>query len=487
MIKEHFKIHDKHQFEIKFDYELDKKKSKLNYKIDTYIFIPKSLDIHKSTYNKNDFYNDIQSYIRFKTPVFLLSQISRIDDSPITKINLVIEKLLINPSKKNINDFEYQMKMLCCIFKSSIRDHIKFIRSKTNPNDITELIDQYIKHTHKIILDFRKLRKKINVPIIKKNTFSVFLFADEYISLLIEKANFELLELIDNNPDVSLDKIKSILHKFIENDVFYRQENNYNSIAKVNDDNESLIFRFSILKKYFESVLFLNVNKSNEGKVLEQLLLGIAAGLSMIFATAIAFWGHFKYGNYTMQIFIIFVISYIFKDRIKELSRIFFQNMIFNSLYDHKINIFIDKINRIGIFKENFHFSKCQNLPKDVKEIRYKTKTQEFDNKFSEENIIVYQKNIHLFPKIYKKIFHDYKIEGINDIFRFNVSKLLYKMDNPSKQIFILDSKGYKKIFGKRVYHLNMIIKYSANQNIRYNHFRIILTKKGIKRIEFVA
>jgi len=45
MIFDKVKIHDKHSFEIKFNYKLDKNKEIKSYKINSYFFIPDSLVI----------------------------------------------------------------------------------------------------------------------------------------------------------------------------------------------------------------------------------------------------------------------------------------------------------------------------------------------------------------------------------------------------------------------------------------------------------
>jgi hypothetical protein len=45
----------------------------------------------------------------------------------------------------------------------------------------------------------------------------------------------------------------------------------------------------------------------------------------------------------------------------------------------------------------------------------------------------------------------------------------------------------YRKIYGERVYHMNMIIKYSMKNIALYKRFRIVLNQDGIKRIENVV
>jgi hypothetical protein len=69
---------------------------------------------------------------------------------------------------------------------------------------------------------------------------------------------------------------------------------------------------------------------------------------------------------------------------------------------------------------------------------------------------------------------------------RFNIERFLSKMDNPAKPIFVIHENGFKQIFAKRVYHLNLIIKYTFDNKSIYRRFRIILSRRGIRSIEMV-
>ena len=66
--------HDRYQIELKLGYPLTPGKE-TRYRIDTYLFLPASLGINNSTYTRTEFYRDIQTYIRMKTPSLLLEQI----------------------------------------------------------------------------------------------------------------------------------------------------------------------------------------------------------------------------------------------------------------------------------------------------------------------------------------------------------------------------------------------------------------------------
>ena len=324
-------------------------------------------------------------------------------------------------------------------------------------------------------------------PIIDGKIFSIYLFADEYLSLLIESYTYELLELLKEKEITNSEEYKNKLLSLIKSEIDYRKENQYPSIPDEYSDNEGLIFRSGVLKKYMGSVLFLNTRIKEEGEFLEQLVFALAAGVAMLFATAIAFFSQNKFGSLSLPLLMALVISYIFKDRIKELTRLYLWNKIHHVLFDHKMNIYSDPKNKIGWCKESFTFIKERKIPKKIMQLRDRDHITEIENGWVGEKTILYRKRIKIFRKKFQQMYHDLHVESINDIMRLNVLKFLSKMDNPKKGVYVCDGESYRKISGKRVYHLNMIMKYSTKDKSLWKRFRIVLSRSGIKRIEEVV
>jgi len=59
-------------------------------------------------------------------------------------------------------------------------------------------------------------------------------------------------------------------------------------------------------------------------------------------------------------------------------------------------------------------------------------------------------------------------------------------MDTPKKEVFIMDDEAYHRIKGARVYHLNMIVRMTFGGRDMHMWYRVVLNRKGIKRIEHV-
>ncbi len=486
MIEETIHIHDKYQCEIKLGYQLDGKEKSTTYDIETYLFFPYSLGITRHTYGKNDFYNDIQAYIRLKTPTILLHNVVKGKHNPLKKLRGRIERLLVQVNQTTIAKYEDQIKMFCCICKSAIRDHVSFISTRVTAGDSEDVLVKYLESIQNISQGFRALRSLLNVPTIEKYLFSIYVFGDEYLSLLIESYTYELLEHIKQIELPGKDEYVMKLLALIAHELEYRKMNGYPSIPDVQTTNEEFIFRAGVLKKYMGNILFLNTRIKQEGEILEQLVFALAAGIAMIFAVGATFFAQSVYASVSLPVFIVLVVSYMFKDRIKELTRGYLGHKLRYVLFDHKMNIYSSPKEKLGWCKESVTFIKERKIPQQIMKLRNRDHITEIENGWLGEKTILYRKRITLFRKNLEHVYRDYQVESINDIMRLNIVKFLSKMDNPKKPVYVFDGENYQKTYGKRVYHVNMIMKYSMKNTVRYKRFRMVLSRNGIKRIEEV-
>ena len=73
------KIHDKFtlEFKVGFNTETQKPQKFCDFVMNTWIFVPNSLDINASKYSKDDFYRDLKSGVRLITPSYGLQDRDR--------------------------------------------------------------------------------------------------------------------------------------------------------------------------------------------------------------------------------------------------------------------------------------------------------------------------------------------------------------------------------------------------------------------------
>lgn len=485
MIDEEIRLHNKSQIEFKYNYTFPNNDKNNFYQIDTYIFIPNSLNINYYSYPPEHFYRDLQSNIRLKTPTYSLFDLDKNDNTPFVNLKKETEKLVYISNKDNVYLFEDNLKMFCSVFRTSIRDHILLIQQNSNTIKSNDLLNHFLQSVPKIAVQYRSLFDKIDRKEIIEEAFLIFRFGDEYLSLLIESVCFRLVDLFeDNKVKLSKEQIDS-LYQILNFEKNYRIREGYSSVPVPNEDNEEYVYRRSVLKKFASSVLYLNTKYVREGRILEQLLYSIAAGIAMVFATIIAFYFQMLYGNFTFPFLMALVVSYMLKDRLKDSLKLLFVKKFLGRKFDHKFKIFSSNGKSIGFCKESCRFLKAEYIPKDIMKIRNRERFTEIEKGFFlSENIIHHQKLIQLNSSDLKKSFPSFKTEGITDITRFTILKFLEKMDESKEIISLVNQNQREKIHAKKVYHINLVIKYTSSSGESIKKFRVVLDKKGIKRIE---
>ncbi len=205
-------IHDDYQIELKLNYPLPRGSTKTFYEVGLFVFAPLSLGINPATYSKQQFYTDLQTYIRIKTPSIPLNRLADGETSPIGRLRAVIEAMVRQPSKEPPENYESQIKLFCCILKSAVRDFVAYVSETAITDDRERLVDNYLRDIRRIAAEYRDLRNMIQVPGLAKRTANIYLFGDEYISLLIEDYTYHLVEeLLGRGAGLSQEKQKELL------------------------------------------------------------------------------------------------------------------------------------------------------------------------------------------------------------------------------------------------------------------------------------
>ena len=204
----------------------------------------------------------------------------------------------------------------------------------------------------------------------------------------------------------------------------------------------------------------------------------------MIFATAVGWMTQLKFGNITWPLFIVLVISYMMKDRIKELMRFYFAHKLGNKYFDKKAKISIGKRN-IGEVKEGFDFISYDKAPEKVLSMRNFAATINDAGRIFEEKIMLYRKRVCISSRELHEG-NEYPLNGINEIMRLHLVRFTQKMDNPEVPVNTLDEDGsVKPVKVQKIYYVNIILQLrSADQQAQYRHFRVVMTRDGIIRVE---
>jgi hypothetical protein len=501
-------LHDKHRFEIKLDIELAPARANV-YRVDTYFFVPRALNISPSTYTKEDFYNSAQKYIRFKTPHMSLAMLADSANrlSPLHGVHRKLLPLLAGQHDKGqVDAVLEEMKLMAAIARGAMRDFVRYLlgeldqrRRASSENDTRltaaqEKGTEFLGEVKAFISAMRTLRGQIGSPVIPARLRDAFQLCDEYVSIMLEDYLTALLDGLRESAEVraKLAALDAELAKVILAQRAYRRAMGYPSVIKSRGANEVMVYRRSVLKKFVSSVLYLQL-AITEWEGWKQFVYGLAAGVAMLFAATTTVFAQNRYTNKSITFVVIVVISYIFKDRIKDWLKLAFSKGMTRWLADRKADIH-DPLTggKIGFYKEAFSFIRPDQVPPEVHNRRNVDNFSSIEGEGKPERVMKYEKEVTLYPDPILKV-HERR-KDLNDIMRFSIEDFLHQTDDPKVEYLHLNDEGdrLETLHCSRVYHVNMIVRYTSQDSsgrlqVSYERVRIVLNREGIIRLEEVA
>lgn len=488
-------VHDRYQLELKLGYPLAPGRQ-TRYLIDTYLFLPASLGINSSSYSRKDFYRDIQTYIRMKTPSFLIEQILAAPDSPLRRCETLLDECQEHLAMGDEQMLRDSFRVLRAVLKSAIRRSLAPLQHSPSSED--RVADKFSLRLATLIEQTDELERRYRAlePLLLRAGASAALLrsyrlADESISVLLEELLLQLHELAARWLERS-DRIQwqRELRQRAQAEIDYRRGHGYPSVLGP-QNSEELLQRLSVLKKYTSSVLWLSTSTRREGSTLEQVLFASAAGVSMLFATIVAFYAQSIYGQLSIPVFLVLVIAYMFKDRIKELGRAFSTQFLSRRLYDYRTSIQTQDGERdLGYVREKMIHVRPQGrertVPAEVMTARQSDPHYEPELLGRPEVVLHYAKQVTLRKDAFRYLAEDgLRITAINDITRLDIRSFLRKMDNPYEERLMLRDGKVERVRCQRTYPLNLISIFGTEDGATTcERTLVVLNRKGIVRIE---
>ena len=501
------KLHDRHRFEIKLDIDLDAS-LKSSYEVETYFFVPRALNIGPHNYGKDKFYNSIQRYIRFRTPKISLGKLCdpSLKTSPLNRIREDLGRALSGAGDQALSDkICNEFRLLGCIMRGEIRDYVKvFIAGLATYGGavpaaqrklfMAEGLENFLADLKNLETALSSVKADVSDPAVPLKVRETAAFFDEYMSLILEEYLTSLIEALRNNPGARerFGEVEKGVLAIVTAQNLYRQAMKYPSVLVPGSSNEVIIYRRGVLKKFISGVLYLKAEFS-EWEGLTQVFFGLAAGGAMLFAVLVTLYFQSRYAMNSIPFVLAVVISYVFKDRIKDWLKLLFSKSLTRWISDRKIDI-LDSSGggeRIGLLKEAMTFISARDLPPDIVRLRRVDNITSVDEEGKPERVFKYKKEIVLYPEVIIKS-HE-RLRDLNDIMRFNIRELVEQADDSAVDYPYVDpaTGELRAAACARVYHLNMVLKYTyfdkaAKINIHYERIRIVLNKDGIVRLEDV-
>ncbi|MFP4498994.1 MAG: hypothetical protein ACLFQV_12355, partial [Vulcanimicrobiota bacterium] len=323
-----------------------------------------------------------------------------------------------------------------------------------------------------------------------------FMVVEEYISHILEESFISIFKIIKKacGENREFDKVLNGFMDFFSKENEVREQENYQIIIRNSEEvKEKYLYYMGQFKKIIASVLYLDIEREKKGDAFLHLVGSGAAFAASVLYFTITFYISKRFAIDSLPFVFLISLGYVFKDRVKDFLKIIFNPKVLSMFPDHITQLRDQSDNnlKLGEIREKFFFGNREKMDPEILELRDKTKPIAFLPVVYPEDILVYQKEININTATIREK-HSRTVD-ITDIMRFNIYKYLIKMDDPEQFINYYDSEKNTTTTttGDRTYHINLVIKYSKfeeeQERQRYERYRIVANKYGIKRIEPVT
>lgn len=453
--------------------------------VDAYLFIPRSLGLNQNSYPGYLFYRDLQRYSELMPRQQTLSQMLDSDGGLLSLMYESIARARSGEQEESQDEFEDAARTFCRFFKSAVDAQLQEALELRGRDVSIPAAEQFMTLTRQLLDEFRELRQPLQEPSPLTEHQRVFLLCDEYLSLLTEDSCCRLAYSIRRRKLKGHAELSKRLFATAQDELNYRLSQGHRSIPDEKGNNEALVYRRKTLRTYIESLYYMTTENKPDSRLARELLLSMAAGIAMVFATAAAFFAHVRYDNWTSTFFVILVISYMFKDRIKALTQDYLKSRGQRLFFDFR-NTIRSQVsgNTLGVQLESFGFLPGKELRPEIARARNRNVLEAFNNDYVGENTTLYRSKLKLYPKRMADAFPNSDIRGLHQIIRYDLSRFARKMEKSKSRLFLPNETDYDKHRGRYTYHLHLIIEFRSATVQQLLHFRIIMSNDGIIRIE---
>jgi uncharacterized membrane protein YeaQ/YmgE (transglycosylase-associated protein family) len=492
--------HDRTQLELKLSYGIQTEQKRQRYQVALFVFVPRVLALNAQTYRRDRFYQDTVTFIRMTTPKVPLCDLSQKDaiEPWAAPVRAAINAFADNKGG-DINAAIRGIKLLACVLKSAVRDESIALSDRLNrafeadqggQKQVLEWVLTFGDDLRGALRRLRKVGEQSNqagVPLLVRESWRA---ADEYTSLLCEEALTEIISLCD--PQTGTEALHSAvdgLKTLAINEYLHRCDSGYQSYAVDGDRNEYLPHRWRVLKRYVSSALYLDVSRQDAGIIIADIIGMVAAATAMLFATVVALMATSIWGATLSLAFIgAMVLSYVIKDRIKEIAKRQLGRRARGILPDHELKIRAEDVDKpLGRCQEIFFVQEPHQLEADLLALRYCDLASHEAIEGRPETVLCYQKSVQLSSAGLSE--HLAGATGLTDVVRLNISPMLERMDDNWELYRYVHPHTRELCEARcaRVYHINLLLRLTAeNEEPSLQRVRVVVNKKGIVRVEDV-
>lgn len=461
---------DRSSFEMILDYPFDLEEGidSQDFIVKLYFFPPASLSSTAGWHQRQRFYENLKNNIRWHTP----EETHEVFKFPNT-LKYLEKKELIEEKAALIEDVIGENKLFANrLIKKLKSDHDDL------DADLTNFTENLIKYRTKIISQI------ISDQTVHDSVLKHCRWCDEYLSYYFK--NFLLKNGLESE-----EKWRQFLEE--ENSYIIRYKD-YKVVTN-EEDRRRFMQRASMLKKFINEILYLDLKEIKKSSFKKNMAAAIAAGLAAsvnFFAQYSSHYGGVERDN-NLKFFILLLLAvsiYVLKDRVKDITKEYFNNRMLSEEADYKYDVFSKKmpglpVLKIGRIMENLRFLKRADVPDEIYYVWKKARQRATGSLVGHGEVVNFEKSL----KLERQKFGYGKNWSIKDVMRFDLRDFYSTLEESHGNLnFFDEDEGKIELEGEKSYSLdlvvNLISENGKKREITYQTYRLFLEKEGLIEIE---
>jgi len=480
-----WRIHDRTHLEFAVDYPVSRGERTSAHEWEAYFFIPESLRLHDQTYGKQDIYADLQSYVRFAVPDVPFGALA---GGPLARLARVA-------AAGEPTTVARELRLFACHCRAAGVQARRLITDAVAGDD-PDARSTALAAAARMVTDARRITeglREIIAELPEDDTLKTAAeWVDEDVSRLLETL-FGSLAVELREADAPAGLRQSVVAAAVA-EARYREANGLDGVGTVQSterDIEHLEFRRHVLKRFTSSVLWLEPEVREGARVVLHVLYAVAAGVAMAFAvTAALLNGIPAQAERLWTWAALAVVAYMGKDRIKAALQGMFSSVVSRHLPDRRWRI-RDRERRVVLGKvdERSGFVPFDALEPAVLEKRRSTRKHPLEEQARPEQVLWHRKLVRLGPASMAAA--DARFDALTEIFRLDLRRWLAHTDDPKREIVFADPSEQRvcSAVAPRVYNIGVVyrLRRRGDERAPWHRIRVVVTRKGIRRIDHIG
>lgn len=488
-----FRVHDRTHLEFAIDYKVPTDDPRAadssgrhkdeTFEWEAYFFAPESLRLDSRTYNKDDVYEDLQTYVRFAVPECSFHALL---EAPLTSLRGALSK------KDRPEQAMRELRLFACQVRATGEETRRRIatgfESGTDVERWTIAAERFVDDAREVSRGFRDIVadcKECPDPL-----KTAVAWIDEDISRLIETlAGGLALQLRDAEASES---VVAKAEALAVDEARYRDHEHLEGVGRLGMSRrrvEQIEFRRHVLKRFTSSVLWLSPEVRPAAEWVTHVLNALAAAVAMSFAVLAALWnGNDSTGSGVMRWAVVAIVAYAMKDRIKALLQARFAQVVSRNFPDRSWKIHDrERKLELGEMEERSGFVAFAHLPKDVLAIRRETQLHKFEEQARPETVLFHKKTVVLHRA--RIAAADPRFDALTEILRLDVRRWLVHTDDPKRRFVFADPDTgvIDTATAPRVYNIAVVYRLAREgEQAPWHRVRVVVSRKGIRRLDTI-